>query len=857
MNFPTQAQIRKNRGFALPMVVMALAGMMILLIGLLAMLTLERKTARAYSDATRAEMALESGLADAIATISPVASRDDSIVFRIDDPTTPVIAATTSQPAREQFFTFGASYDTGKNSWRVLPFVSGIKELSGGANAIDTTALRTQLSTFTPETLTSLNQYDSNVPRAKWVDVIPTDSNHTLRYAWWVEDLGGRIDGAQAGAEPRAQALSPRELNYYTVFNSTSDTVVAGPQDKLIAEREKLRSAASARLILGPADAKKIEPYLTYQLPKSVKQVPLIPHGFGYADAGKPAPNLTDLIDAKNVDEIAAHIDRNLPNFQARKGGFPASENYTKTIAASIIDYADADSNATIGTGYRGVDSYPFVNEIFDRYEWIQSNNPNQVTIRVTTFIELWNPSNQKLSAFYQLENLNRHKIKIPPSGTFTLNDVKLPLRTITLLPNEFKVIDSGFKDYFFPVVFQPSTLYFPEKTTDSSYRLYWNGRVVDWARGGVTREGNPNESQTLLSGSHNRKWKGNASPAHDHSIGQHGDPRASYYINAPIFPNNYNENSNWGGRALKPTITNTNYREVKITRWPDRGPESTAGKVPGSDATLPTTLAYPANQPNMAPAFIANRPLVNLAELGNIFDPAQWSAVETLGTASNSSGGGITLAIGRPEYAVFDKEGQRAAQLLDLFTLPQNASITQSSRVNLNTAPREVLRTLLAGQALTNDPNQGTLYPPKDINVGDRFADAVIATRNRTPLRSLSDLNLVRKNPAAARNYANPNADTEPFFGSAIQYPAGKRPPEAWDDAGREELFQRVSNLVTFQSKTFRIVVAGQVLDKSGTVVGRRTREFTVEISPPRDATGAIIANQPLLIRTLSERSL
>ena len=66
-----------------------------------------------------------------------------------------------------------------------------------------------------------------------------------------------------------------------------------------------------------------------------------------------------------------------------------------------------------------------------------------------------------------------------------------------------------------------------------------------------------------------------------------------------------------------------------------------------------------------MAPAFIANRPFISTAELGNIFDPAQWTMIEnTSGTASAGSGGGFSLAIGRPEFAKFDREGQRAAQL-------------------------------------------------------------------------------------------------------------------------------------------------------------------------------------------------
>ena len=231
-----------------------------------------------------------------------------------------------------------------------------------------------------------------------------------------------------------------------------------------------------------------------------------------------------------------------------------------------------------------------------------------------------------------------------------------------------------------------------------------------------------------------------------------------------------------------------------------------------------------------------------------------------TSGTASAGSGGGFSLAIGRPEFAKFDREGQRAAQLLDLFTLSNTSTSqrnTRISKININTAPREVLRTLVAGQPLVNDSVQSTLYPPKDQSIGDRFADAVIATRQHTPLRSLSDLNLIRKNPLAARNYTTPNRDTEPFFGSREQYPANARPPDTWDDAGREELFQRVANMVTFQSKTYRIIVAGQVLDRAGKIIGQRTREITLRFEPKRDAEGLIDATQPFVIRTLGERSL
>lgn len=851
----TAPRSQKHRGFALPMTVLAVAGMMLMLIGLLSMLTLERKTARSYADATRADLALQSGLADAIATISPIASRDDTLVFRMENPDLNPLTATADETERLEFYTFGAQFEPSKKSWRILPFVSGLNELSTSGNVIDGKSIRTALQSFTPEAIAPIAKNDLTAPWAKWV-TLPSNatSSYTMRYAWWVEDLQGRIDGRHAGADPRLLGLSTSEMGLFTLLNDKLEKDGAGPEDKLIAQRNNLRSAASTRMILAEAEAEKVEPYITYSLPKTIKSRPLIPYGYDYKMAGQPAPNLSDLIAQKDVEGIAEHIEENLPLFRTRQGGFPSGEDYLKTIAASMIDYADTDNEPTMGTGYRGVDSYPFVNELFDRYEWTGTAN-SQVTIRVTTYVELWNPSNVSVAGSFELENDNKHTIKIPPAASATFSKVVFPPKSVSIPANGFVVRECGFKDYTFPVgAFPPSTLEFPTETKDSTYRLRWNGKLIDWARGGVTRT-----TGTLQAGASKAKWKGNASPAHDHSIGQHGDPRASYYINAPIFPNNYDANSNWGGRALKPSISNANYREVKITRWPDRGSESKVGIVPGSDTKLPTTLALPATQSSMSPAFISNKPLEKLAELGNIFDPAQWTSVETVGTASPASGGGFTLAIGRPEYTMFDKPGMRAAQLLDLFSFtPTSVSATSlAPKVNLNTAPRPVLRALVAGQILNNDPINIGLYPAKDVSIGDRFADAVIATRNLSPLRSLSDLNSVRKDPTVARNAVNPIADTEPFFGSPLQYPAANRPSDTWDDAGREELFQRISNLVTFQGKTYRIIVRGEAVDKSGAVIGRRSSEFHVQIEPQRDAEGAILADKPLIIKTVYAKSL
>ncbi len=847
-----------SRGFILPMTLLAIVGLFILMMGLIAMLSLERKTARSYSDATRADFALQSGLAEAISTLSEISSRDDSLVFRLEDPVEPV--STLDTITREQFFTYGSVFDTANSSWRVIPFFSGSDEVTttpaaNKPNAPNTDILRSSLTSYVGagndpiKTLGRLSETDTNVPRAKWVELPQTAGEYKIRYSWWVEDLNGRIDGRTAGSEQRDKGVSTAELGFFTLFKDSATAT----QGLLASKGDTLRTAASSRLVLDEVDSKVIEPYLTYTPPAAtpaVAPVPTIPYGFDYADAGQPAMNLNEAVANKDVEGIAAHITRNLPKFvNDRKGGFPASEDYVKTLAASIIDYADEDSDATTGPGYRGVDSYPFVNTLYDRYEWVSTTGGN-LNIKVSTYVELWNLTQQSISGSIEFENQNRMPINIIGEKFFT--PVAYPAMNVSLPPNGFKVLFVGEKTYQFPQGNFPSLRpTFPNSTT-SNFQLKWNGTLVDFARGGVQRQNsllNPVEP----------KWKGNASPALELSEGQSGDPRSSYYVNTFVFANTYASNSCWGGRNKKWGIANANYNEVKVTNWADRGSDSTTGTVPGSDSKVPTGLNYPANQPNLAPAFISNAgSYYSIGELGHIYDPSQWKNVNLANTTANqNAGGGYTLAVGRPEFGKFDTPGLRAAQLADLFYVPRAApgNSTLGTKININTAPRDVLRTLVAGVTLDEDPALPPMTPAQTQVEGDLFADTVINSRNHAPLRGLSDLALIRRDWTKPRSYLTPRPDTEPYFGGRSHF--SPQPPDTWDDAGREDLFRKVVNLVSFQGKSFRIVVAGEALDKNDNLLGRRTKEIHIMFEPERDSAGALVPNGKTIIRKTYEKSL
>jgi hypothetical protein len=868
-----------RKGFALPMTILAVAGLTLLLVGLLSVISLERKTARSYSDATRADLAVESGLAVALASLSEIAGRDDTLVFRIEDPVKATLAA-SDRPLgfREQFFTYGAIFENG--AWRGIPLFSSQSESALGNVRIDTRPLISQLSAYVAgaSQIGRTTEHDQNIPRAKWVDVPSTNPNgYEMRYAFWIEDISGRIDGKNAGTLARAEGKTVAEMAYATIFDPLAASPVMPP--KLVATRANLRTNASLRSVLTTDQTKRIEPNIHFhKIPQPIPAAKVIPHGFGYVDAGKNAPDLNTLVKNQDVTKIASHIKRQLPLFETRKGAFLASEDYSKTIAASIIDYADTDSDATTGSGYRGVDSYPFVNELFDRYEWI-SGSSTSISIKVETFVELWNPTQQMISGNIEFTNVNKHTISIPLVGNRQFSEVTFPVKAVTIPPNGYSVLSIGERTYTFPQgAFPASELIFVNPVrniniavTENNFLLKWNGKLIDTARGGVERtDGN------LRPGLSNVKWKGNGSPAHDWSIGQPGDPRASWYINNKVFANTYSENSSWGGRALKRKIAATStYREVRLENWADRGSNSTAGIESGTDARIPTTTQiilkstgappvprrlFPPNQPTLAPAFISNSgTYASLGEMGHIFDPAQWTRVETAGgVADKRSGGGYTLAIGRPEFVPFDKDGLRAAQLLDIFSLP--ATEPDYPRININTAPREVLRSLVAGIILDDDPAAPAVKQKKTKELGDIFADYVLAHRNASPLRAVSDLNNLRKQPLVTRDPAN--SVHTPFFGNIQLFenaPVVVNPAVdllEWDDAGREEFFRKVMDLVTFGSKTFRIVVAGEALDKQGKLIGRASREYHYTIEPERDATGLVIPGGKVTLTKLYENS-
>lgn len=911
MIVPSQ-NIRRS-GFALPMTIIAVAGLTLLLIGLITILSLERKTARSYSDSTRADLAVESGLAAALATLTEIAQRDDSIVFRIEDPANPQITD-SARPLgyREQFFTYGAVHENG--NWRGLPLFSGSQEIALGGNVPDTQALREHLTTYLqptdgrPLAIGTPSAYDQSIPRARRVEIPPTDAkDYLIRYAYWIEDLSGRIDGVTAGSEKREAGLSSAEIPLAPLLEGAEDS--AG---KLTENRLKLRTAASIRTLLSAEEAKQTEPYLIYETltPEEIRSPRLIPQGFGYTNAGTPAPDLNDFVSVSDVIGIANHISSNLPLFANRRGAMGSADDYLYTLAANIIDYADTDQNPTIipvsnGRAIRGVDSYPFVNIIVDRYKRVppETGKPKQIAVEVRTFIELWNPSDQTVTGKIRLHNIDKVGLSIGGPRFFGDRMMEPTPNEVSLAPNEHKVLElfvGGVAPVFrFDNNIATAPPYGFIGSNANKFELFWNDMLVDGtvsssgmnrAAGGPTLRDFNKEKDAYTSGN---------VPPLIFPPKTVGDPRITYYLNRSFSAVNYADNTAWGGRnkLFKTGV------EVELdpgsppssASWADGGHNYELGIRPGSNAWLPGNEAMvyfngtqkPKPYPRVetysgyAPTRISNDgQYQSVAELGNVFDPAQVANVRinhgsnpaTLVPGDAEGGGGYTLAVGRPEFPAFDREGHRAAQLLDLFTTESDPKSLIGRKININTASAQVLKALVSGQPLTIDANQPTLLPPVSNLDAEQFERQVIGTRSAAPLRGFSDLALINP-PAGSQNLSlrpdqtralptDPQDKGEveelPYFGNSRIYKKGGAPGSDWSDAGREEHLSRMLNLVRFNSNLFRIVVEGQAVSSDGkTVLGTKRTEYHYAIFPSRMPDGTIDPSKPATLRKFYEKNL
>ena len=198
-------RISPNRlGLALPMTIIAVAALTLLLVGLLTVLTLERKTARSYSNAARANLAVESGLAVTIAQITDFLNRPDvtgaafaTWAYHPGGETTPgtLLALTAGRPEFDDGTTAGNPFLTADNTeW--LGTSGGDPDklladfLAGSEEVFDFNA---------NNALGAMN----GACLARWQDFSTDSKGRKMRFAVWVDDESSRLDVTQIGTQVR------------------------------------------------------------------------------------------------------------------------------------------------------------------------------------------------------------------------------------------------------------------------------------------------------------------------------------------------------------------------------------------------------------------------------------------------------------------------------------------------------------------------------------------------------------------------------------------------------------------------------------------------------------------------------
>ena len=321
--------------------------------------------------------------------------------------------------------------------------------------------------------------------------------------------------------EPLSEGQVPRSLNllHQRLTSVSSKRLAFSPEmwRELLIAPDSLTGwegldvarlgANAARLPNGSLEEpalRALEENTTGYLP-AYDELALVPHAPGFAFGGERKLNLNQLLADTGgdrgetdparmiaaVENIVAHIDRHLPEFRKRAGGYPRPRRadisrreehqlaYLKSLAAGMIDYADKDGLPSMnvaagGAGdeaaeanieFRGSDAYPLVNEYWQRHRFERFLG-REVECSLTDYVELWNPTNQVITGQVACSFEYRGRLVVglrsypvmtsldkaesgEPQSISGLQGRWFAPQTVTLQPNEIVVLA------FQPVVFK------------------------------------------------------------------------------------------------------------------------------------------------------------------------------------------------------------------------------------------------------------------------------------------------------------------------------------------------------------------------------------------------------------------
>jgi hypothetical protein len=902
-------------GFALPAVLVITGALLILAVGILLVSGIERRTARSYVELQRADLAARAALAEVKAVLDREAANDDFLILQ-SVLETPVTDGRESPPYL--FIGRGEAAGGSGAGYRLKPLFSTADGAAAAAAALRAPEVEPLLGPADGANAEMATLPYQDLVRAAWVPLEDEDGRMVGRYAYWVEDLQSRLDPSATGNEEGegntharagypfpAAGLNPEPLEsgrpaldqvaLYAIDPEAGVTGQGSLAGDLIGGRGLLVSPDSLLAAAG------IEPPLTRDrdgrltdpkaraaeenlvaVARPYHEQPLVPFAAGIDDsvAGLPKLNLNEILSRgpAGVDRMAGFISEALPNFESRKGGFP--EDYLRTLAANAIDYADEDTSSTLVTGsHRGLDAYPLVSEFLMRFRWEGIRRENGrvfVLLRVNTYVELWNMTDQPVAGDAEVSYETKYEFPLGANPSISLHDLEdaehdlteregfrwFPAFSVSLRPNEHRIYNCGAVRY--KIDAGPESLFIPSPLTlggeqfgasGAGYRLRWAGQIIDGSAGGVHR--NDANLHFPASGSRLAVATRTTIPGHSYTRqgnwrNNMGDPRMAYYIQAPqdpnVYPGNYSPNRRtirWDSiyrsdAATKPKV----HGRVMPSEWPDGGHNS----IYGSNAFATTNANIEPDDPRFfsglptprreeAPVRLSKAGrFFSATELGRVYDPVMWQVAQpgaagspwgdvmTNTLASTDFGGGNTLRIGRPEHPRFAADpGTHAVRLLDLF----HAGISRSSdaalregplvrirgHVNLNTATRDALRALVAGPLVMDPAMARRTSENHDTSIRMAPPVAVLdAAARELPAGRIADA-IVRARPFATPSDLARVQDTNGEFVFGNRALLSQGTRVNWTDSAAEEAFARVYEASTVRSRNFRVWVIGQSL--------------------------------------------
>jgi type II secretory pathway pseudopilin PulG len=692
-NYNSTPGRRTAAGFTLPAILVVVSALLILAVGILLMVGIERNTARSFVDRERAELAARAGLEDVKGIFNKDAANDDFLIMQSAlspaEVTSFIQSEDVDKPTDEKKDSIPYLYLArgSEKGYRYTPIFStenlpDSKDADSGSTP--------DMKPETPKIMDLLGSdavssngkayakfqtlpYHNDV-RASWIPIKAEkdkagNEKIVSRYAYWVEDLQSRVDAGTAGntedggahkrygwkagdtsnlakfpapglnAKPSKLDTDGKEtepsLNQVALFaldpatgakdDSNLDKTIIDGRKFLVSPNSTLAIAGIEPPLARDADsgrltdkkARAVEESLAASIQPYDEQ-PLVPYSTGIASSvmGKPKLNLNALLaepPATAVDEMAGWIRKSLPDFDKRKGGFPATQDYLQTLAANAIGYA-AKGNAPVvklGT-YRGLGASPLLSEIVMDVNYLGSSTKNGSKIMIYQFIlfaEMVNHTNLPITGNAALSyeiGYTLPGLGAAPTGGSRFDDKSLledksqcnhdlsnwdggyywsAPQSVSLAPGEYKFYKFATVNYLINIGSPSAGVNFAlsEPLGAAGVSMKWNNKPVDRIPS-IVRD-------SLSFNANYRRYFGKAAvPGHSYGpyglfINNMGDPRSAHYISGIALGENlFPENISPGRRNIRyKTIYSTDSTAGKLktfgrvlpSEWPDGGHDS------------------------------------------------------------------------------------------------------------------------------------------------------------------------------------------------------------------------------------------------------------------------------------------